>query len=182
MGGNFDYSGYDAKAPDSVLRQISDYVGKWRELCATRDRLEAQLDDVNVQVKQIVEWDIPNLLDTNGLQSVQTLDGLNVKVKEDIRASITRERRPEAHAWLEENGHGDVIKTKVVTEFGRGEIDVARSLADKIEELTSKPAFVDEGVHANTLSALVRELLREGHEVPTELLGVVRLRKADISL
>ena len=176
-----DYSAYQPQTPlDSVLKQISELASRWRDLTDRRNDFEQKIDDLDAEIKQIVERDIPGLLDMNGLESVTTLDGLKVGVKEDIRASIPKALRELAHAWLEEHGHGDVIKTKVVTEFGRGEMENARALAAEIEETTNKTVLIDESVHAQTLGALVRELLREGSEVPQDLLGVARIRKANI--
>lgn len=176
-----DYSDYVGGPPaDSVLKQLSNYVGTWRELTAERDEVEARLKELNAEIKQIVERDIPNLMDTNGCESLETTDGLKVSVKETIHASIPKAMRPEAHKWLEEHSHGDIIKTKLLTEFGRGEMDKAREAAKRLEAFTDKPALIDESVHPQTLSALVRELLREGHDVPQDLLGVARVRKANI--
>ena len=176
-----DFSG--AKRPvatDSVLKELSEFVGRWKQLTDEYDDLEARAKLVADEIKQIVERDIPNLLDTNGLESVTTLNGLKVVVKEDIRASISKDRKYDAHRWLEEHGHGDIIKTKLTTEFGREELAKARTVAHQLEELSGKPAFIDETVHPQTLGALVRELIRDGAECPMETLGVSRQRKASI--
>ena len=177
-----DYSEFrDEITPTNILSQIASFVEQYQRLSTRRDSVSSELDALDDEIKQIIERDIPTLLDTNGLTTVTTTDGLKVVVEEKVMASIKEANRYQAHAWLEETGNGDVIKTKLATEFGRGEIEFAREVAKRLEAELGRGVAVAETVHPQTLSALVRELLRNGEAVPQELLGVTRVRKAKIS-
>ena len=177
-----DYSQFrDEIAPTTVLSQIAAHVGRYHELTKRRDCVADELELLDDELKQLVERDIPTLLDTNGLTTITTADGLKVVVEEKIQASIKEGNRIAAHGWLEETGNGDIIKTKMIAEFGRNELEFAREAARKLEDQIDRSVSIAETVHPQTLSAVVRELLRDGEFVPQELLGVTRIRKAKIT-
>lgn len=177
-----DYSvDHDELTSNTVLAEIANFADEFARLSARREILMNELDGVDESIKQIIERELPTILDNNGLSSVKTASGLKVSVEEKIQASIRKDMRDKAHAWLETHGHSDIIKTKIVSEFGRNELAFAREVAAHMSEFADRHVGLDESVHPQTLGALVRELLREGEECPLDLLGVARIRKAKIA-
>lgn len=142
--------------------------------------LEAQLNKAREELRDIAERQVPELMDQIGIGEFKTATGLKIKIDETIRASIPKAKAPLALAWLKQNGHAAIIKRVVAVAFGKGEDEKAdellRRLADEFE--------VDDtsSVHPSTLSAFVREKLREGEEVPLDLFGVHRQRVSKIEV
>jgi hypothetical protein len=86
-------------------------------------------------------------------------------------AKIPDEKRQDAFQWLEEQGHGDLVKSVINIIFGMQEhekrLAVMKLLSDNGIEF-----YNNESVHASTLKAFVKREIQAGHIVPDDLLGV----------
>lgn len=89
---------------------------------------------------------------------------MDFKVETKLHTGISRENKEDAHAWLLENGHGDLIKTVVKIPFGRGYLTKANAVAEKYDG-----AYVETQVHGSTLRAWARKRLLVGQYVPPNL-------------
>lgn len=140
--------------------------------------LEAQLNKAREELRDIAERQVPELMDQIGIGEFKTTTGLKITIDETIRASIPKDKAPLAFAWLKNNGHGSLIKRVVSVAFGRGEDE----RADELRQRLADEFEVDDNasVHHSTLTAFVREKLREGEEIPLDLFGVHRLRVSKI--
>jgi hypothetical protein len=113
-----------------------------------------------------------------GMKSFGMLDGSEVVIERQYFASIPSEdainkassdderqemlaRRLAAFGWLRGSGNEDIIKNVVKTSFGKGEDALAAALADYC--FSRKLDFTQqEGVHASTLKAFVKEQYEKG--------------------
>lgn len=129
------------------------------------------------ELKVIKEQMIPELMDEMGMEDFTTTEGIKITVKEDIRASITAANAPEAFRWLRDNGHANLIKRKITVTPANDEqgTEVLDRLAGL--EVEDKPS-----VHPMTLSAWVREMLRDGKDIPMEPFGVFRQRVSKVEV
>ena len=155
----------------NILSQITDTV---RELITARESvLEAErvLKAAQDQVKALEQNRLPLLMDEAQQKLLVTTDGWQVSRDEIVRASISKDNLPAGVAWLNKNGHGSIVKRSVTVLFGRGEEQRAAEAIDVLREHKMEPEEAM-SVNAQTLSALVRELLKEGKELPNETLGV----------
>lgn len=82
--------------------------------------------------------------------------------------------------WLVDHGHGGIIKNNVTVALDRGADERADAL---VVELRAKGFEVEakKDVHAQTLGALVRELMAEGKVVPTALFNLFDMKLAKLS-
>jgi phosphoenolpyruvate-protein kinase (PTS system EI component) len=119
-----------------------------RRIAETETYLKARQEDY----REVTERQIPALMAELGLADVTLTDGTKVAVSEDIKASITQEKQDAAFLWLQENGHGGMIKTVTKT-----------------------------SVHPQSLMALMRELLERGDNVPLETFSIFRYTKTKIN-
>lgn len=176
-----DYEGY-APAPTSTgeLAQLTKLAEEQARAEAEVARLEAELTRAKEAVRDLAEFRVPELMDRIGMQEFTTASGLKIKLNETIRAGISVANGPAAFAWLRGNGHGSLIKRTLKLEFGKNEDEqadqLARELREKGLDLEDKAA-----VNPQTLGAFVREKLRDGEDIPVELLGVHRQRVSKIS-
>lgn len=121
-----------------------------------------------------------NLMDELKLEKFRTSSGLDIEIEEKIEAGISEQNRAAAHKWLEDNGHGGMIKRQIGVDFAKNQQAAADAL---VKELTGKFSAVTEkkAVHPSTLKAWTREMLKDGKNFPPELFGVFRRRVASIT-
>lgn len=158
---------------------IKDLAKKQYEIQVRIEKLESDLITSKSELKYVQEKQLPDAMDDAKIPYLETEDGLEIEVEEIILAGLKEENRPAGHAWLEENGYGGIIKSKVVTEFTREELEAAKKLLD---ELHSKGfvANINRTVHPQTLLKFVKEQLAEGRDIPLEIFSVYRQRCAKV--
>lgn len=85
------------------------------------------------------------------------------------------DKRKKAMEWLVENKHQGIIKVFMECQFGKGDFELAMTIAEYIKKKYKLPVIVSEAVHAAAYKALMRDLLLNKNEiVPEEDLGVFR--------
>lgn len=138
---------------------------------------EIDLKGKKKALDELAEVTIPELMEEVGLDIVRTKGGLEVDVTEKIRANITKANLPAALAWLRKNGHDKLIKGKLVITPKDN-----KHMAQLQKRMAKLDYKADEGVHAQTLGAFVREMLEDGKRIPEKLLGVYRQRRSKITV
>ena len=141
--------------------------------------LENQLELAKAQLTTIQEIELPESMLHLGLKSFTLSDGSKLDVKTFYRGNISKNRTEEAHDWLRDHDHADLIKNDVICSYGKGEDHDALVLMGKLEEMN-----VDyenrKSVHPSTLKAFVREQIEMGKEIPLDLLGVYIGQRSEI--
>ena len=144
--------------------------------------LEATLKEKKKELQRVEEQDLPEAMDAIGMSEFKLTDGTTISIKTFYNASIPGERKEEAFAWLDDNGHGGIIKTVVSVSFGRGDLEIARSFlefARGFNEASIDPELA-QGVHWQTLRSFVKEQIEGGSALPLDLFGVYVGRKAHL--
>lgn len=164
---------------DGELSRLATLAEEQAKAEAEVARLEAELAAAREVARDFAERQVPELMDSIGIAEFKTSTGLKIEVVETIRAGISGVNAPRAFAWLRENGNAALIKRTLSVAFGKGQDADAESLA---KELEAKGLDADDktSVHPSTLAAFVREKLRDGQEIPLDLLGVHRQRVSKI--
>ena len=144
------------------------------------ERLQALMDEAKSNVRRLSEHEIPKLLD--GLEGTLNLpDGRKITVTEKIRTSVTGERKLRAMNWLEEHGHGGIIKRRMTIDLGKEQEELAKQIKAKLEELDQAVLFKeDHNVAWQTMDAFVKEQLGLGTDLPLEMFGVYHQKLAKI--
>lgn len=176
------YLEYAQAAPEmrgDALAQLTHLASEQARIAADILKDEEALSKKRDALRDIAEKQIPELMDSLNLTEFKTATGLKLKVEETIRASIPAALAARAFAWLKTHGHAALIKRDLKVSFGRGEDEKADALARSLAE-QGFDADDKAGVHPSTLSAFVREKLRDGEEVPLDLFGVHRQRVSKI--
>lgn len=163
-----------------TLKQLSALCANLRDAEREAEGLEAKRKAKEAEARRLAEEDIPALMQELGVQKIKLDSGEEIKVELEVYAQISRENKPAAFQWLEENGHGGMIKTEVTVAFGRDELEQAKAVAQSIAEQTGKDAAIDRSVHASTLKAWLRERIKAGAVIPLELFGARPVNTAKI--
>lgn len=135
----------------TVRQQIEDLDETRKVLAARELRLGGEL--------------IPSKMQELGVSSV-TVDGRKISCKPFYSAKIKPESEPLAFDWLEESGHGGVIKGELIVAYRRPDREKAMEIRKLIKETFGFDSNVKLGVHHSTLRALVRELVEDEGVVP----------------
>jgi len=155
-------------ANDLYLAEL-DVVERKREL----EEAQAKADDISQQ-------QIPQLMESIGIEEFTTTSGVKLSIKDIIRAAPPAARRAEAYAWLKEHGYGDLIKHNIIVGFGRDEEQDANDLAADLERkgLRTKDELK---VESQTMKKFVKDRLAAGQAIPMDLFGVRQFKQAKIT-
>lgn len=131
-------------------------------------KLGEQLALLIAALNKIRRVDLPEAMKSAGLKAC-TLDcGHVLKLDDFVTANITEENAPKAHAWLRKNKCGSLIKHAFKFAFGMGEDKKAKAALAFLRK-SKIPFEQKEAVHKNTLTAFVKERLKEGKALPPEI-------------
>lgn len=180
----YDYGDYVEKpTAEGDLATLANLAEQARVAEDEVEQAQRALKAAQDRHRTLVETQIPELMEKCGVEKFQTRNGLNIEVRENIRASLGSGPEKEANLdWLEQNGHEAIVKLAVVVPFGRGEEErsAAKELAQDLVINRGVNAQFERKVEPSTLSSLVRELLEEGRAVPEAQFHVFRQRIAKI--
>jgi hypothetical protein len=181
----YDYSAFKDETPklgDNALAAMSKLVQDLAHAEARLAKLEQELLEEKEKIRHLKENQLPTLLEGVGMTKFETAD-YEVSLKDDIQAGISAENESAAFAWLEENGHENLIKRQFVIDFGKDEETWAKKfqadLAKRKKKLNTKTKRI---VHNQTLKAFVRETMAEGTAIPLTLFGVHRRKVASVKI
>lgn len=144
------------------------------------DTAETNLKDKKESARRLREETIPGAMQELGIESIKLTTGQKLTVVQDVYASILAADRKAAYDWLNSHGFGGLIKTEVVVDFGKGEEE---KVASFYQELKARgfEAEVEQGIHAATLKAFLREKLASGSDIPLDLFGARPIWTAKIT-
>jgi hypothetical protein len=171
--GGYNYEEFRTEPGGDLLTQIAQ---KARDLVAAEAavaKAEQALKDA-----QKIEWDIrsvdlPELMKRAEQEKLTTIDGIDVEVNENLRGSVPDANKPKAYKWLEDNGHGNIVKRQFIIDFNRDEQAKVEAFRAELEARPD-PLRIDikNGVHPQTMLAWCREQLAAGKEFPKDLFGI----------
>lgn len=182
----YDYSEFtgDKIEPGAnMLARISGLASDQAHAAARVERLTEELKQAKETFRHISENQMPLLMEEAQVDSFTTKDGLKIEIKEAIRGSIPKATQVEAFKWLEDNGHGRLIKREFKIDFGKDD----DKWADKFERdcaKRKKPLNLKrkKSVHPQTLLSFVKGQLEEGVPIPMDTFGVYRQNFAKVTV
>jgi hypothetical protein len=175
----FDF-GFEEEISDEQAKSVADIAIRLKNKQKDVQTLEEALAKAKEDLKRLEEIDLPDAMDSIGMKDFTLSSGEKISVKDTIAASIKGENKEPAYLWLVNNGHGDLIKTEIKTQLGRGEFEKAQKICESLKQSFGIIAQATQSVHYQTLSAWAREQLEAGVNIPKDLLGVFIGRKATI--
>lgn len=149
------------KLDDTQLKTLNENVTRFLRIGGMIGNTEERLRKLKEQYRQLSEEDLPQKMAELGMQDMRFEDGSRITVDMFYATRINKNNRDAAHAWLREQGHGDIIKNQVSVSFGKGEDDMALETMALLEK---EGLFPDqkESVHPSTLKAFVKERIESG--------------------
>lgn len=174
-----DY-GDDAAPSNDELAQVTSAI---RALQRADEALEEAKADAAIKQQtrdDIAYRKLPDLLIRLGYEPGDKIKmgGRTLELKTDVKTSIPATRREEAYAWLEEHGHGGLIKRDVIVGFRRDEHEEANALLGNLADYDNVKEV--QKVESATLKKFVKGALADGEDVPTDLFTVYEFKEAKL--
>ena len=132
---------------------------------------EEALKKLKAEERVINQGEIPQLMNNLGIEKLTLTDGRVLAVKESVQISIPATIKFQTFAWMDKNGHGDLIKIAVNCKFARGNRIGAENAMSSLDAMGFAPSLT-ETVHAGTLKAWARTELEIGHSLPAKYFKV----------
>lgn len=162
-----------------TLRELAVLCAQLRDADLSVEKAERELKERKALVRRLEEEDIPGLMSELGVESITLETGERIKIALEIYASITEAMKERAFKWLEDNGHGGLIKTEVSVRFGRDAVAQATALTERLVAEGLEPDVV-RAVAPQTLKAFLKERIEANSEVPMEVFGARPVKVAKI--
>ena len=153
------------------LKTLTDKANKMVELEQLVEEKQASLKSTQKELKTLSEEEIPALLSEVGLSEITLTNGKKISTSAYYYGRITEHNQQEAFEWLQDNGHGDIIKNVVSVSFGRDEDVNAEKLLTNLQD----NGYTTNGkkwVEPMTLKAFIREQVEGGNDLPLETFNV----------
>jgi len=170
----YDYSGVQVDAPkasDDAMSRITELANKMRDLDKQAADIELQLKKIQENRRQIAEEQLPALFASVGVEEFKTISGVPLKLKNRVHVNVSKGKKPGIIEWLDENGHGGMVRRNVVIEFDKTQQEAVNKLIKLIGRgWPNHRTQLD--VNAATVKAFVTNRLKEGEEVPAETFGL----------
>tara|TARA_R100000541_G_scaffold34403_1_gene42820 strand:+ start:239 stop:769 length:531 start_codon:yes stop_codon:yes gene_type:complete len=153
------------------LKTLTDKANDMVRLEELVEEKQASLKLTQKELKVLSEEEIPALLSEVGLSEITLTNGKKISTKAFYYGRITEHNQAEAYQWLQDNGHGDIIKNVVSVSFGRDEDVNAEKLLSNLQD----NGYTTNGkkwVEPMTLKAFIREQVESGNDLPLETFNV----------
>lgn len=165
---------------DAALKGIAEAARKRQELAETLDEAEALVGRIKAAIRKIDEVRLPELMLDAGTSEFSLDDGSKIKLKDEVYCSMIAAQKEAAIEWLQENGHGSIVKHIIGCQFGKDEDAEALRLKHMLSEAGFKFSD-DQSVHANTLKSWAREEVEAGRMPPGDLFHTHEAKVAKIT-
>ena len=149
------------KLDDNELKTLSENITRFLRIGGMIGNTEERLRKLKEQYRRLSEEDLPQKMAELGMQDLRLKDGSRITIDMFYATRINNNNRGAAHAWLRQQGHGDIIKNQVSVTFGKGEDATALETMTLLEQEGLFPAQ-KESVHPSTLKAFVKERIESG--------------------
>lgn len=166
-----DYTADQPNPSNEIAARLRSLVSRMGEADRSVERLESELKTAEAHARHLREVEIPEAMRELGTDLYRLPDGTVLSIENQVKAYITTgaedtvDNRPAAYEWLEQNGHGGLIKRTILVPFNKDEEAAATELRSRLSKEFSG-VRQDVSIHAQTLTAWARRRLEAGEEVP----------------
>lgn len=174
-----EYAGYltsDQPIDDAWKTRCHKAVDMAIKLEARIERGEALLAELRGQLRNLTDNVLPGLLLEVGQDKARLEGGIGLELKAKLECSIAADKNPkreQALQWLDDHGHGAIIKTDVMVRLDPEPDKKARQADGVVAAVTAlfpglSVKFRREA-HGGQVAALLGQLYADGEVFPMEL-------------
>jgi uncharacterized Fe-S cluster-containing radical SAM superfamily enzyme len=144
-----------------------------KEILEIKDKLEQR----EARLNSLVSREMPALFEESGTDRIGIPEyDIDLVMKNYYHANIAAnwplEKREAAFNYLEEQGHGDLVRVDVTVSFGKQEATEARMLAEHLRTKFGYQPTIEKTIPWNSLTAWLKEQVEKYGRVPLlEMIG-----------
>ena len=116
---------------------VNAITDKCNQLKSLREQIEQEEEKISLlksKARDFEERIIPEMMQEAGVEKLSLKDGTQVEIKPFYAAKIPESRVEEAFSWLRSNGHEDLIKNTITTQFDKGQDNQVSELISVCEK------------------------------------------------
>lgn len=176
-----DYVEQGTDIPDSAFHEIVGLVKESQDAEKSLRTLEEEVTSVKNKLKKINEDLIPSAMARINQDILQIPDGPKVTIRRDFTHSLAADRKEQGMDWLEENGHGGIIKREISVTLAKGQEELAKSVITTLQgTYPGIPVESARNVASQTLRSVLKKDMESGVPVPVDIFKVNQFKKAII--
>lgn len=167
----------------SANERLRDAAENLRRVYAALETAANQTAELTAEKTRLETDVLPALFAEAGISEFTTDDGIKVKLGLVANGSLPKDPalRKLAIEWLVGAGYEDIIESKVVASWTRGDRPKAETLFQTLRGDNSAKTTLDDSVHPMTLAKIAKDRVQSGQEVPLATLGVSVMSRARIT-
>lgn len=170
-----DYSAHQQKmATDEEIKGLGELVSNLQDEIQTLELCELDVKRAKTRVRHLAEEVIPNRMTELGCKEHVLLNGFKVELGTTYDIGITVDNREAAYQWMDENGHGGLIKRDITIHFNRDQQDDARKLQKELQSRKFPDVSEKASIHHSTLGSWGRKRLEAGEFMPPSITATRR--------
>ncbi len=154
---NLDYGKNNDFTKDRYFHQIVNSLPEYPPIKLLEDVLSFYKNKRHM----LVTKDIPSVMQQMGINKATTVDGLSVKVDQEV--SVKEVNKIKLMDWATKNGYEDLIKTSL--KFGKGEFN--QDIETYLEE-QGVSYEKDSGIHPQSLKKIIKDRIEAQEELPSQ--------------
>jgi hypothetical protein len=141
---------------------------------------EEVVERITEEIRHLSGVVIPGIFDELGVKKITLQNGKEVKIHSEWVGSISKDNSLAAYSWLEDNGHGSIIKKTIDIGLKKGESETAKKIREWL--IHEKIFSFKEGssVHHSTLKSFINEQKEKGSDLPDELFGTFQVKETKV--
>ena len=143
--------------------------------------LRDALKTIEDESRRLSEITVPEMMAELGISTMTLESGETISYSTEISASIPKEKHDDAVNWLCSHGYADIVQPTITIPFDRTDSDAANEFARELASRGLNFAQTNK-VHPMTLKASLKEMLRNGINVPLDLFGAREFFKTSIKI
>lgn len=197
---------HDIQKGTGDVQKVIAEARKMMKLQLEIEQLESELAAKKAEHFLMATDAMPKIMNNEGVDDLGLANGYRLLLDSVFRANLPAEgtiekaegeeqealqlRRDEGLEWLNDNGGGDIIKTQVKIDLGKGQEEFKAALLKEVKRLQASRAFAKtakgiiikekEEVHPATLAKYLREKVEAGADVPLETFAIFNGQVAQI--
>lgn len=157
-----------AAVPEDRLARITSAVAQLQGHQQQLNALQEQAGKHAQDIKRLQEEVLPGLMDEAGVPELTLEDGQRVVRGEEVYTNISADNASAAAKWLEDNGYGAIVRSRIVVEFEKGDAKTSAAACKALDKARVGYALTS-AVHPATLKAFVKESLEAGRLLPATI-------------
>jgi len=175
-----DYSDYMDNAPtDQGVSTLARLGQALVEAETAVLEAEHKLKQAQAIRKDIEERQIPDAMREAGVEELKLTGGVVIGIDEILGVTVKKDNKQRVLNWLEQEGHGGIIKRTLSVAFNKDQQEAADDLIKLLVEDHKMPTKEQREYASQTLKKIVKERREAGKDVP-EIIDVYSAEKAVI--